>query len=82
MKQIIQEDIVVSIKGQKTHTGCQYIDIGYISKVKNIGSNRLYFNETPDGTGAYDIKNFRHATPEEIKAYEAKGPHVLQKEKT
>lgn len=82
MKQFKQYDVVVSTKNQQTNCHYAEIDINYISQNICTDPAWIYFKETSSGKGAYDIKNFRHATPEEIKQYEQKGPHVLEKEES
>jgi len=82
MKQFKQKDIVVSTQTQKTNCYYAEIDINYISQNICTDLDWIYFEETLPGKGSYPSKNFRHATLEEIKAYEEKGPHVLSEMKT
>ena len=79
MEEIKKNDVVVSLKTQRTSSSYCEIEEGYINKAHNISfeSNVIWFNETPDGLGSYPIENFRLATEEECKLFEEKGAHVL-----
>jgi hypothetical protein len=79
MEEIKENDVVVSLRTQRTSSSYCEIQEGYINKAHNISleSNVIWFNETAPGEGAYEIKHFRLATEKECKLFEEKGPHIL-----